>query len=201
MIRIVVAEDEQLTRDAVVALLNLEADLQVVATASDGPGAIDTLRVHRPDVALLDLEMPFLDGVQVIERVAREHPTLRCIILTRHARPGVLRRALTAGVAAFVSKTVPAATLAQVIRRVHRGGRYVDPELAITALGTQDHPLTDRELEVLRHVHPAATATDIGTAIHLSPGTVRNYLSSAMHKLGVHTRLEAAEQARDHGWL
>ena len=201
MIRIVVAEDEQLTREAVVSLLNLETDLQIVGTASDGLGAINTLRVHRPDIALLDLEMPILDGVQVVERMAIENPSLRCIILTRHARPGVLRRALTAGVAAFVSKTVPAATLAQIIRRVHRGGRYVDPELAITALDTQDHPLTARELDVLRHVHPAATATDIGRAIHLSPGTVRNYLSSSMHKLGVHTRLEAAEQARDHGWL
>ncbi len=201
MIRIVVAEDEQLMREAVVSLLNLETDLQIVGTASDGTGAIDTMRVHRPDVALLDLEMPLLDGVQVAERMAIENPAVRCIILTRHARPGVLRRALTAGVVAFVSKTVPAATLAQIIRRVHRGGRYVDPELAITALDSQDHPLTPRELDVLRHVHPGNTATDIGLAVHLAPGTVRNYLSSAMHKLGVHTRLQAAERARDHGWL
>lgn len=201
MIRLVMAEDEQLMREAVVSLLNLESDLQIVGTASDGTGAIEKLRAHRPDIALLDLEMPVLDGVQVAERMAVEDPSLRCIILTRHARPGVLRRALSAGVAGFVSKTVPAATLAQIIRRVHRGGRYVDPELAITALDTQDNPLTARELQVLRHVHPAATATDIARAVHLSSGTVRNYLSSAMHKLGVHTRLQAVEHARDHGWL
>lgn len=201
MIRLVVAEDERLMREAVVSLLSLELDFQIVGTASDGMQALEALRAHRPNIALLDLEMPMLDGVQVAERVMRENPALRCIILTRHARPGVLRRAMTAGVAAFVSKTVSAATLAQIIRRVHRGGRYVDPELAIAALGIEDHPLTERELEVLRHVHPASTATDIGGTIHLSPGTVRNYLSSAMHKLGVHTRLEAAEQARDHGWL
>ena len=201
MIRLVVAEDEQLMREAVVSLLGMEPDLEIVGTASDGAEAIGALREHRPDVALLDLEMPGLDGVQVAERIARENASLRCIIVTRHARPGVLRRALAVGVAGFVSKTVPAATLAQVIRRIHRGGRYVDPDLALTALDTQDSPLTERELDVLRHVRPAATATDIGRATNLSSGTVRNYLSSAMHKLGVHTRLEAAEQARDHGWL
>ncbi len=201
MIRLVIAEDERLMRQAVASLLGLESDLQIVATASTGSEALDMLQVYRPDVALLDLEMPVLDGVQVAERMALVNPSLRCIILTRHARPGVLRRALTAGVAAFVSKTVPAATLAQIIRRVHRGGRYVDPELAITALDTQDHPLTERELEVLRRVHPAATATDIGRAVHLSPGTVRNYLSKIIGKLGARNRIDAIRIVRDSGWL
>lgn len=201
MIRLVVAEDERLMREAVVSLLGMEADLQIVGTASNGTEAIDTLQRCRPDVALLDLEMPGLDGVQVAEQIAFQDQHLRCIIVTRHARPGVLRRALSVGVAGFVSKTVSAATLAQIIRRVHHGGRYVDPELAITAIGAREHPLTDRELDVLRQVKPAVTATDIGHAINLSSGTVRNYLSSAMHKLGVHTRHEAAERARDYGWL
>ncbi|WP_375486089.1 DNA-binding response regulator [uncultured Jatrophihabitans sp.] len=201
MIKLVVAEDEQLMRDAVVSLLGMEPDLHIVGTAADGIDAVAAVREHRPDVALLDLEMPGMDGVQVVERLAAQALTLRCVIVTRHARPGVLRRALAAGVAGFVSKTVPAATLADVIRRVHRGGRYVDPELALTALDTRDSPLTDRELDVLRHVRPTATATDIAQAVNLAPGTVRNYLSSAMHKLGVHNRLEAADRARDHGWL
>ncbi len=201
MIRLVIAEDEQLMREAVVALLGMEPDLQIVGAASSGPGAVDALRDHRPDVALLDLEMPGLDGIEVAERMSREQPSLRCIIVTRHARPGVLRRALAAGVAGFVSKTVPATTLARVIRRVHAGGRYVDPELAVTALDMQDHPLTERELDVLRHVRPGATASDIARATNLSCGTVRNYVSSAMHKLGVHTRLEAVQHAHDHGWL
>lgn len=201
MIRLLVAEDEQLMREAIVSLLGMEPDFEVVGTAANGNQAVSALLDHRHDIALLDLEMPGLDGVQVAEKMASHDRSLRCIILTRHARPGVLRRALAVGVAGFVSKTISAATLAEVIRRVHRGGRYVDPELAITALDTQDHPLTERELEVLRNVRPAATATDIGRATNLSSGTVRNYLSSAMHKLGVHSRLEAAEQARDHGWL
>lgn len=117
------------------------------------------------------------DGAEVAERVAAEHPSTRCLVLTRHARPGVLRRALAAGAAGFVAKTVPATTLAEIIRRVHRGGRYVDPELAMTALDTEDCPLTERELDVLRHVGSTGTATNIARAVHLSPGTVRNYLS------------------------
>lgn len=201
MIRLVLADAEQLTRGAVAALLGMELDLQVVGEASPGAAALAAVRTHRPDIALLDVEMPDGDGAQVTERVVAECPSTRCIILTRHARPGVLRRALAAGAAGFVAKTVPATTLAQIIRRVHRGGRYVDPDLAMTALDSEDCPLTDRELEVLRHVASTGTATEIAHAVHLSAGTVRNYLSSAMHKLDARTRLEAAQHARDHGWM
>lgn len=200
-IRLVLADDESLTRGAVGTLLGLEIDLVVVGEAADGHGAIAAIREHRPDVAVLDVEMPGQDGSEVAQWVATNQPGTRCIILTRHARPGVLRRALAAGARGFVSKSAPASMLADVIRRVHGGGRYVDPDLAMTALMTEECPLTDRELEVLRNVDPAGTAADIARRVHLSPGTVRNYLSSAMQKLGAATRTEAVQRARDRGWL
>ncbi|WP_158894158.1 response regulator transcription factor [Amycolatopsis anabasis] len=201
MIRVVLADDEHLTRDAVATLLGMEDDLAVVAQATTGDEALAAIRAHQPDIAVLDVEMPGLDGAQVAEKVATDHPGTRCVILTRHARPGVLRRALAARAMGFVTKNTPAATLAEVIRNVHAGARYVDPELAATALENANCPLTDRELDVLRHVDPASTADEIAAAVHLSPGTVRNYLSSAMRKLDARTRIEAAAHARDHGWL
>lgn len=200
-IRLVLADDESLTRGAVGALLGLEADLLVVGEAGSGDEAIEAVRRHRPDVAVLDVEMPGRDGAEVAQWVATHEPGTRCIILTRHARPGVLRRALAAGASGFVTKSAPASVLAEVIRRVHRGGRYVDPDLAMTALMSEDCPLTDRELEVLRSVDGSGTAADIARRVHLSPGTVRNYLSSAMQKLGAGSRAEAVETARDRGWL
>ncbi|HXV91666.1 MAG TPA: response regulator transcription factor [Pseudonocardia sp.] len=200
-IRLVLADDEALTRGAVGALLGLEPDLRVVAEASTGDEAVALVREHRPHIAVLDVEMPGLDGAEVAQWVAAHEPSTRCIVLTRHARPGVLRRALAAGAAGFVAKSAPASVLAEVIRRVHRGGRYVDPDLAMTALTAEDCPLTDRELEVLRHVDATGTAADIARRVHLSPGTVRNYLSSAMQKLGAGTRLDAVQRARDSGWL
>lgn len=201
MIRLVVAEDERLMREAVVSLLDLEPDFDVVAAAASGDEAVDLIRTHRPEIALLDFELPVFDGVEVAEFAAEVSRPTKCVIITRHARPGVLRRALAAGVSGFTSKSVPAATLAQIIRRVHQGGRYVDPELAMAAIDTQAHPLTRRELEVLRHVQPSTTAAQIGSTLHLSPGTVRNYLSSAIQKLGVNSRLEARDHALDYGWL
>jgi two-component system response regulator DesR len=200
-IRLVLADDESLTRGAVGALLGLEPDLVVVAEAGTGDEAIAQVREHRPDVAVLDVEMPGRDGAEVAQWVAANEPGTRCIILTRHARPGVLRRALAAGATGFVTKSAPATLLADVIRRVHGGGRYVDPDLAMTALMAEECPLTDRELDVLRAVDISGSATDIAGRVHLSPGTVRNYLSSAMQKLGAGTRMEAVQRARDHGWL
>jgi two-component system, NarL family, response regulator DesR len=200
-IRLVLADDESLTRGAVGALLGLERDLVVVAEASTGDEAVACVRRHHPDVAVLDVEMPGRDGAEVAQWVATNEPGTRCIVLTRHARPGVLRRALAAGAAGFVTKSAPASVLADVIRRVHGGGRYVDPELAMTALMSEECPLTDRELEVLRAVDASGTAADIARRVHLSPGTVRNYLSSAMQKLGAGNRIDAVRQARDHGWL
>jgi two-component system response regulator DesR len=179
----------------------METDIEVVAEVGTGDEAIASVRQHRPDIAVLDVEMPGRDGAEVAQWVAANEPGTRCIILTRHARPGVLRRALAAGATGFVTKSAPASLLADVIRRVHGGGRYVDPDLAMTALMTEDCPLTDRELEVLRALDAAGTAADIGLRVHLSAGTVRNYLSSAMQKLGAGSRMDAVQRARDHGWL
>jgi two-component system response regulator DesR len=201
VIRVVLAEDEQLTRGAVATLLGMEEDLEIVGEATTGDEALAAARAHVPDIAVLDVEMPGLDGAEVAERIAADYPSIRCVVLTRHARPGVLRRALAAGAMGFVTKSAPATTLAQVIRSVAAGVRYVDPELAATALGSESCPLTERELDVLRGVDTANTAGEIAAAVYLSPGTVRNYLSSAMRKLGARTRQEAATQAREHGWL
>jgi two-component system, NarL family, response regulator DesR len=197
MITVLLADDEQLTREAVATLLGLEPDLEVVAQASTGPQALEAAARHAPDVAVLDVEMPGMDGVAVAERIGG----IRCVMLTRHARPGVLRRALAVGAKGFVPKSAPASLLAEVIRRVAAGGRYVDSELAAQALSDAACPLTERERELLRRVDDTTTAARLGAALHLSPGTVRNYLSSAMAKLGAHNRAEAARIARDYGWI
>ncbi|MGO1056221.1 response regulator [Crossiella sp. CA198] len=201
MIRVVLVDDERLTRQAVAALLGLEPDLTVVADVSDGLQGLAAVAEHGPDVVVLDVEMPGLDGPAVAARLAREFPAVRVVMLTRHARPGVLRQSLSLGAKGFLAKNAPASLLAEVIRRVHAGLRYVDPEFAADALAEADCPLTERELDVLRQVHDTATAADIAAAVHLSAGTVRNYVSSAMAKLGARTRAEAARIAREHGWL
>lgn len=201
MIRIVLADDEQLTRQAIEALLNLEPDLTVVAGVPDGAAALAAVAEHQPDVLVVDHEMPVLDGLAVLDRIARAHPGVRAVMLTRHARPGVLRQALSSGAKGFLAKTAPASLLAEVIRRVHSGLRYVDPEFAADAIAEVDCPLTERELDVLRLVDDSTTATEIARAMHLSAGTVRNYTSSAMAKLGARSRGQAARIARDHGWI
>lgn len=207
MITVLLADDEQLTRGAVAALLGLEADLDVVAQASTAQEALAAATRHTPDVAVLDVEMPgtedALDGVAVAERISQTLPGIRCVMLTRHARPGVLRRALAAGAKGFVPKSAPASLLADVVRRVFAGGRYVDSDIAAQALSEAACPLTERERDLLRHVGDPATATavQLGAVLHLSPGTVRNYLSSAMTKLGARSRAEAASIARDYGWI
>lgn len=200
MIRLLVADDETMLREALAALLELEDDLTVVAQAATSTDAVALTLRHRPDVVVLDLEMPPADGLHAAERIGRELP-VPCVLVTRHARPAVLRRALAAGVRGFVPKSTPAARLAEIIRDVAAGRRYVDPEIAASALTENDCPLTDRELEVLRAARSGAPVSEIAAAVHLAPGTVRNYLSAAMAKLGVATRHAAAHRAWEEGWI
>ena len=200
MIRLLLADDEALLREALASLLGLEADMEVVAQAGDGAEAVELEDEHRPDVVVLDLEMPRMDGVEAAGRILarRDVPV---VLVTRHARPGVLRRALAGGVRGFVPKTTPADRLARIIRDVHGGGRYVDSEIAATALTEGACPLSDRELEVLRLVHEGLSANAIASAANLASGTVRNYLSAAMAKLGAATRADAARTAWEEGWI
>lgn len=200
MIRLLIADDEVLIRGALESLLGLEEDFEVVAGVDNGAQAVAAARELVPDVCLLDLEMPELDGVEAAGQILRQVAT-KVIIVTRHARPGVLRRALNEKVSGFVPKSTPAEELAKVIRDVAAGKRYVDPDIAATALGGERSPLTDRELDVLRAGRDAATVQQIAERLHLAPGTVRNYLSSAMGKLGVGTRREASQVAWEQGWI
>lgn len=200
MIRVLFADDEDLIRTALTTLLDLEDDIEVIASVSDGQAAVTKAVELTPDVCLLDLEMPGLDGVEAAEKIARS-VTTKSIIVTRHARPGVLRRAMAAGVAGFVTKSTPASELAEVIRAIAAGKRHVDPDIAASALTAERTPLTDRELDVLRVGRDAATVGDIAAELHLAPGTVRNYLSQAMRKLGVATRREASDVAWEEGWI
>ena len=199
-IRVLVADDEVLIRGAVEALLALEEDLEVLPGVSDGIAAVAAAQEHRPDVCLLDLEMPGLDGVEAAREILRSVPT-KVVIFTRHARPGVLRRALAEQVSGFVPKSTPAEELAVVLRQVVAGRRYVDPEIAASALTAERSPLTERELDVLRAGRDAARVEDIAAALHLAPGTVRNHVSNAIGKLGVRTRQEAERAAWEAGWI
>ena len=200
MIRLVVADDEDLIRGALAALLGLEADLSVVGEAADSDAAVAVTERQRPDVAILDLEMPPGDGLQAAAQI-RARLGIPVILVTRHARPAVLRRALATGVSGFVPKTTPAARLAEIIRSVHAGRRYVDPDIAASALSENDCPLTSKELEILAIVRTGVPIADIAAAMHLAPGTVRNYLSAAMAKLHVDTRHAAAHHAWEQGWI
>ena len=200
MIRLLLADDEDLLRGALAALLELEEDLSVVAEAATSTDAVRLAREHRPDIAVLDLEMPPADGLRAAEEIRAALPT-RIVLVTRHARPGVLRRALSAGVSGFVPKTTPAARLAEIIRDIAAGRRYVDPDIAASALTEDDCPLTDRELQVLRAARTGASVSEIAAQVHLAPGTVRNYLSAAMTKLGVSSRHAAAHRAWEQGWI
>lgn len=200
MIRLLIADDEHLIRGALVSLLNLEDDIEVVADAATSTAAVELAREHRPDVCLLDLEMPPEDGLAASEQILSSVAT-RTVIVTRHARPGVLRRALASRVSGFVPKSTPAEELADVIRQVHAGRRYVDPGIAASALSAERCPLTDRELDAVRLSRSAQPVDEIARTLHLAPGTVRNYLSSAISKLGVRSRHEAAQTAWEQGWI
>lgn len=200
MIRIVLADDEELIRGALSALLDLEDDVSVVGQANDGDQAVEMVREHRPELAVFDLEMPGKDGVEAAQAMHTELD-IPVVLVTRHARPGVLKRALSHGVRGFVPKTTPAAQLAGILRDVHAGKRYVDPEIAAQALAAPSCPLTERELELLRHTRAGGSISTIAEHAHLAPGTVRNYLSSAMTKLGLDNRHEAARRAWEEGWI
>ena len=199
--RVLLADDETLLRDALASLLGLEPALAVVAVASSGPEALALARREQPDVALLDLQMPGLDGIAVAEQLRDLVPGCASVILTSHGRPGYLKSALAAGVRGFLPKTVAAPVLVQVIATVAAGGRYVDPQLAAEAIGAGDSPLTPREADVLGRAAEGSPVEEIAQRASLSPGTVRNYLSSAVSKLGAANRHEAVHRARDRGWI
>ena len=201
VIRVLLADDENLIRTALASLLAIQDDLEVVAQAASGDEALAMARRHRPDVAVLDLQMPGLDGIAVAGQLVTELPACGSLILTSYGRPGHLKRALAAGVRGFLPKTVSAQVLANVVRTVHRGGRYVDPELAADAISAGDSPLTPREADVLELAAGGAPVDEIASRAALTPGTVRNYLSSAAVKLGAANRHEAVQLARSRGWI
>ncbi|HXH81086.1 response regulator transcription factor [Nocardioides sp.] len=203
MIRILIADDENLIRAALTQLLELEDDITVVAQAASGRAALDEARALAAtgglDVAVLDLQMPDPDGIAVAAELVGL--SIHSIIVTSHGRPGHLKRALAAGVRGFLPKTTEAHRLAEVIRIVASGGRYVDPQLAAEAIGAGDSPLTPREADCLELAANGAGIEDIAARVHLSPGTVRNYLSSAITKLGAANRHDACAKAARMGWI
>ena len=199
-ITIVIAEDQKMVLGALRALLEIEPGLRVVGEAHNGKEALQLVAKHRPDIVLTDIEMPEMTGLELAAAVQKAAYATRVIILTTFARAGYLRRAMEAGAAGYLLKDSPAAALADAVRRVHAGGKAVAPELATEAWAEAD-PLTDRERQVLRLAADGATTGDIAAQLQLSEGTVRNYLSEAISKLGAANRVEAARIARHKGWL
>jgi len=200
MIRVLLAEDQSMMRGALAALLSLEPDIQVLATVADGEAALREAHRLEPDVLVTDIEMPGLSGLDVAQRVQRFDRPCKVVILTTFARAGYLRRALDAGVAGYLLKDAPAEQLAAALRTVQGGGRVIDPQLAVGAWGEPD-PLSERERQVLRQAGEGASAAQTAAALGLSAGTVRNYLSEAIGKLGASNRVEAVRIARQKGWL
>ena len=200
-IRLLLADDQALVRGALAALLNLEPDLEVVAEVGRGDEVVAQARQTRPDVALLDVEMPGLDGITATADLRAALPSCRVLVVTTFGRPGYLRRAMAAGASGFVVKDTPARQLADAVRRVAAGLRVVDPTLAAETLARGASPLTPRETEVLRAASDGGTVADIAAKLALSEGTVRNHLSAAIGKTGARTRAEAVRLADEHGWL
>jgi two-component system, NarL family, response regulator DesR len=198
-IRVVIAEDQTMVLGALAALLEMEGDITVVAQARNGKEALEAVLAHRPDVFITDIEMPQMTGLEVAN-VLKDHSSIKLVIVTTFARTGYLRRALEAGASGYLLKDRPARELADAVRRVHRGLRVIDPELAAEAWGEPD-PLTDRERQVLRLAGDGKTTGDIASEMGLSEGTVRNYLSESISKLGAANRVDAARIARTKGWL
>lgn len=201
MIRLLLADDQALVRGALAALLGLESDLEVVGEVGRGDEVVDAVARTNPDVVLLDVEMPGLDGISVAGQLHAAHPGVRVLMVTTFGRPGYLRRAIDAGASGFVVKDTPARELADAVRRVQMGLRVVDPALAAETLTAGTSPLTGREREVLSAAADGATAGAIAKQLHLSEGTVRNHLSAAIGKTGTSTRAEAVRAAERLGWL
>jgi two-component system, NarL family, response regulator DesR len=200
-IRVILAEDQAMVLGALSALLELEADISVIATTANGRDAVEAVARLKPDVLVTDIEMPQMTGLELAASLRTNHPNVRTIILTTFARPGYLRRALDAGARGYLLKDRPAKELADAVRRVHRGMRVVDPALAAEAWNAELDPLTDRERQILQRAGDGRSSTEIASELHLSEGTVRNYLSEAIAKLGASNRVDAARIARTKGWL
>jgi two-component system response regulator DesR len=201
MIRLLLADDQELIRSALAVMLALEDDFEVVATVGRGDEVVAAARAHRPDIALLDIEMPGIDGLAAAGALAHEVPECRSLILTTFGRPGYLRRAMESGAFGFVVKDAPPEQLAHAIRRVAAGERVVDPALAAATLASGVSPLTARERDVLVAARPGATVPEIAAKLFLSEGTVRNYLSAAIAKTGSRNRAQAVRTADERGWL
>ena len=201
VIRLLLADDQALVRGAMAALLDMEPDLTVVAEVGRGDEVVAAAVQHKPDVALLDVEMPGLDGVAAARALRAALPACRVLMVTTFGRAGYLKQAMAAGASGFIVKDTPARQLADAVRRVHEGLRVVDPALAAQSLAQGDSPLTEREADVLRSARDGGTVADIARELHLSEGTVRNHLSSAIGKTGARTRAEAVRLAVDNGWL
>jgi len=200
MIRVVIAEDQAMVRGALAALLSTEGDIEIAGQAQNGREALELVIAAPPDVLLTDIEMPELTGLELAAEIKKRRLPVKVVILTTFARAGYLRRALDAGVSGYLLKDAPASTLANAIRRIKTGARVIDPELAAEAW-TEADPLTDRERQVLRYAGEGEASADIAARLNLSEGTVRNYLSEAISKLGASNRTEAARLARQKGWL
>jgi two-component system response regulator DesR len=200
-VRVLLAEDQSMVREALAALLSLEGDIEVVAQVSRGDQVLDAVLAHGVQVAVLDIEMPGMTGIEAAALVKRHSPGTKVVIATTFGRPGYLRRAMESGADAFLVKDAPASELAEAVRRVLRGERVIDPALAAAALAEGANPLTGRELDVLAAAADGAVNADIARALHLSEGTVRNYLSMAIQKTGARNRAEAVRVAMEKGWL
>lgn len=201
MIRLLLAEDQSMVREALAALLGLEPDIEVVAQVARGDEVLAAAREHDIDVALLDIEMPGMTGIEATAELRRDLPGVKIVVVTTFGRPGYLRRAMESGADAFLVKDAPASQLAEAVRKVLSGERVIDPTLAAAALADGASPLTERERDVLRTAADGSTNAEIAAALHLSQGTVRNYLSMAIQKMAARNRAEAVRMAREKGWL
>ena len=201
LIRVLIAEDQAMIRQALAALLSFEDDIEVVAQVGRGDEVVAAAAEHHPDVALLDIEMPGLDGLSAAADLHRANPGVKIVILTTFGRPGFMRRAMESGVSAFLVKDSPADRLAQTVRKVLAGGRVIDPDLAAAALAQGDSPLTPRECDVLAAAADGSMISEIAAQLFLSEGTVRNYLSACIQKTGARNRAEALRIAEERGWL